>query len=74
MRRRKLTCAETRAAAKSTVGPQVPMHDAGSDQLQEQIQRVLEFIVHTSSTDRGVHRSGQRGVNVRIYEEPREIQ
>lgn len=64
-----LTGSEARSPTKRPPRPKVAMHDARPHQFQEQVQRVLEFVVHARSLDRDIHRACQGRVRVGIQEE-----
>ena len=46
------------------------MHNSGPDELQEQVKRLLELVIHACVLDRAVHRARQWTVRVRVEEEP----
>ena len=48
------------------------MHNSSTNELQEQVERVLEFVVHTRSSYRHIHRPGPRRVIVGVgQQEPK---
>lgn len=68
-----LTGTEARAAAERASGPQVAMHYSSSNELQEQIQRVLELVIQTRSLDCCMHGARQRRMRVGVQQEPGDI-
>lgn len=64
------TGSETRSSTKRPVAPEVSVHHTRPDEFQEQIQRVLEFVVHPSLFDRVVHGTSKGPVHVSIQQEP----
>ena len=64
------TGTETRSSTKRPVAPEVSVHHTRPDEFQEQIQRVLEFVVHPGVLDRVVHGTSKGPVHVSIQEEP----
>ncbi|RDX54187.1 hypothetical protein OH76DRAFT_1069975 [Lentinus brumalis] len=70
IRRSVRTGAETGPSAESAARPQMAVHHTCPHKLQEQIQRVLEFVVHTRLPEGTVHCPCQGRVGVRVQEEP----
>ena len=64
------TGAEAGPATERAAGPQVAVHDARADELQEEVERVLELVVHPRLPQRAVHRPRQGRVDVRVQEKP----
>ncbi len=56
------TGTETRTSTERTARPQMSMNDTCSDKFQEQIQGVLEFVVHTCRAECCVHSPCQGGM------------
>jgi hypothetical protein len=50
------TCTKTRTSAEGPSRPKVAVHHSGSNQLEEQIERVLELVVQPRLTDGRMHR------------------
>src|ERR1700761_6909088 len=51
-----LTCTETWSSAEGPSRPKMAMHYSGSNQLEEQIERVLELVIQPRLTDGRMHR------------------
>ena len=64
------TGTEAGPATKGAARPEMAMHNARPDKFQEQIKRVLEFVVDACRPEGGVHRPGQGRVGVLVQEEP----
>ncbi|KAI0332774.1 hypothetical protein GY45DRAFT_444496 [Cubamyces sp. BRFM 1775] len=64
------TGTETRAATERTARPEVPVHDAGPHELEEDVERVLELVRQPRVAQRGVHRPRQVRMCVRVQQEP----
>ena len=58
------TGAETRSATERPPRPKMTVHHASAHQLQEQIKRILELVVHARTTHGYVHRASKRRVRV----------
>lgn len=46
------------------------MQDAAANEFEEDEEWVLELVVHFAELERGAHRAAERGVDVRVHEEP----
>ena len=62
--KRELTGTETWSSTERSVSPEVAMHNPSPDEFQEQVERVLEFIVYPRRFDRGVHRASKGTMSV----------
>lgn len=66
-----LTGSEAWSATERPVRPQVAMHYTRPDQFQEQVEWILEFVIHACLLDSGIHCSREGTVSMRVRKEPR---
>lgn len=60
---------ETRSSTPSFPTPQISMEHARPDQLERQVKRFLELVIHPGRSNTGVKRLGQRSVGVVLVQE-----
>jgi hypothetical protein len=64
-----LTSPETRPPTERAAAPQMAVHHPCAHELEEEIERVLELVVHLGALERRVHRAREGRVRVCVDEE-----
>jgi hypothetical protein len=67
--RNKRTCTKTGPTAERSVRPEIAMHDARTDKLEEEIERILELVHDLGLADASIHRTREGRMHVSRQQE-----